>query len=366
MKKRFWLLSLLSLLLIGCNKVEKTEDFVVGVKNKKGETVQILNTTVFLRTYDTKTFDNLFPTYTSLIQRIHKESDRYNEYTEYSDIFKLNRDGSVSTNAEVIDIIDNVLELSALTDYKFNPSLGPLIDVWSPLFNNSNNTDPSTEDIENALSMIATSNIEDYFDIDRDTNTIAYKDKNLVLDLGAYVKGYALEKAYAAFSENDQPLMIYAGGSSIILKGVKPYANGNWIIDIDNPDNYLSSVAQLYLKGTHTISTSGDYQKYFVNDNGIRRHHILNPLTGYPIDTYRSITVYSNKRADVLDALTTALFNCSNDDEFKVLISKVEAHYDMEIEYIYVKEESGKNYLGVSKGAKDVIKNAKLEVREVE
>jgi len=365
MKKKWLFPILLTALLIGCsNNVEPTENFVVGVKNVNGETVQVLNTTVFLRTYSKKAFNKLFPTYTSIIQRVHKESDRYNQYNDYSEIYNLNKDKQLSNASdEVLTMLNNVIELSELTDGKFNPAIGPLIDIWSPLFNNGTNNDPSAADIEDALTKVPSSPLSDYIKIEN--KNVQYQNLDLELDLGAYAKGFALEVANEAFKDDENPLMIYAGGSSIILKGTKPYAEGNWIIDIDNPDNYLSSVAQLYLKGTHAISTSGDYQKYFLNSEGLRRHHILNPHTGYPATNYRSITIYSDRRADILDALTTALFNCETDQEFVGLIDKVEEHYELDIEFVYVKKDGNSNYLGVSSGAKEVIKNPKLEVREI-
>ena len=54
------------------------------------------------------------------------------------------------------------------------------------------------------------------------------------------------------------------------------------------------------------ISTSGDYQRYFI-ENGIRYHHLLNPATGFPQDLCRSVTVIAPSAADT-DAFATGIF----------------------------------------------------------
>jgi thiamine biosynthesis lipoprotein len=57
--------------------------------------------------------------------------------------------------------------------------------------------------------------------------------------------------------------------------------------------------------GDASLSTSGDYESYFVAD-GVRYHHILDPRTGWPARGLRSATVVSPD-ATLADALSTAL-----------------------------------------------------------
>lgn len=42
----------------------------------------------------------------------------------------------------------------------------------------------------------------------------------------------------------------------------------------ENEDDYLGVVA---LNGTEFLSTSGDYEKYFI-ENAVRYHHIMDPV----------------------------------------------------------------------------------------
>ena len=54
------------------------------------------------------------------------------------------------------------------------------------------------------------------------------------------------------------------------------------------------------------VATSGDYER-FVMHNGVRYHHIIDPRTGYPANTFASVTVIS-KNPVLSDAYATALF----------------------------------------------------------
>jgi len=64
-------------------------------------------------------------------------------------------------------------------------------------------------------------------------------------------------------------------------------------------------LAYLQLKN-QAVVTSGDYEK-FVQFNGIRYAHIIDPRTGYPTTGIKSVTVLSPD-AELSDALATAVF----------------------------------------------------------
>ena len=93
-----------------------------------------------------------------------------------------------------------------------------------------------------------------------------------------------------------------------------------WKIGIANPrtedgESYLGS---LTIDGTCSISTSGDYEKYVIED-GVRYHHILDSKTGYPAESgLISVTIVCED-GWLSDGLSTACFVLGYEDSLPLL-----------------------------------------------
>ncbi len=127
------------------------------------------------------------------------------------------------------------------------------------------------------------------------------------LDLGAVGKGLALSRILELLEEEPEVsgAVVYLGGS--VLTYGSRLDGGSWKIGIADPSDPSSSVGILTLEGQWCVSTSGDYERYVERD-GVRWHHILDPATGLPADSgVRSATILS--RDGLLgDGLSTACF----------------------------------------------------------
>ena len=63
-----------------------------------------------------------------------------------------------------------------------------------------------------------------------------------------------------------------------------------WTIAVRDPRREGEVVAVLPLEEV-SISTSGDYERYFIERNGERHHHIVDPATGVSPRSVTSVTV---------------------------------------------------------------------------
>lgn len=126
-------------------------------------------------------------------------------------------------------------------------------------------------------------------------------------DFGGAAKGLALAEALAAVrAHRSVDGAIISSASTTMTFGAKPDGEP-WRIGIEDPRDPGAVVATVEAAGAITVSTSGDYQRYFERD-GVRYHHILDPVTGMPVRGLRSLTVIGAIPGLDSDILSTALF----------------------------------------------------------
>ena len=355
----------------GSNK--ETRQFVVEGKVTAidGAKVKPFNTDMTLTSYSENVYNSLSPIYDYHIKRLHILFDRYNKYYDENgkiiNNLKVINDSYASNKEIIVDqdlfnLLELSIELSNITKGYFNPTMGSLIDGWNKYFSPFGDTNESftIEDEKNIVSR--TASIVDYNDLDevielnKEKLSVKFNRYNkaginsVIISLGAIAKGYAIEYLKDKYSRHDVPLILSGSASSTYVKGINPNPNrDNWTVLVNSP--YKDNIFGVYpllineLTPEHAISTSGDYEQlfyYYDNDELVRRHHILNPYTGHSEDYYRSVTLFSESRPDILDALSTALFNIDDFEIIKEIIDEIENTYNINIDYMFQKEISDK------------------------
>lgn len=134
-------------------------------------------------------------------------------------------------------------------------------------------------------------------------NQVKFSQPQVKIDLGGIAKGYTVEQSIQLLKKMGiRHALVSAGGDTRLL-GDK--AGRPWLVAIKHPRAEDKQVAQLPLVD-QAISTSGDYERYFIED-GKRYHHILDPKTGQSPTELMSVSVIGPD-ATQTDALSTTLF----------------------------------------------------------
>jgi len=133
--------------------------------------------------------------------------------------------------------------------------------------------------------------------------SIAKTDKAARIDLGGIAKGHAIDRAVTLLRQAGiEHAYISLGGDSYVMGQRNARL---WQVGIRHPRRQEAVAITLPLTDI-AVSTSGDYERFFVRD-GAHVHHILNPRTGKPAGELSSVTVLAANGMDA-DALSTTLF----------------------------------------------------------
>ncbi len=222
---------------------------------------------------------------------------KFNSHWKGSIIDQLNNDpqGGVELDDEGLMLFDEVRRIYELTGGKFDITVEPLIQLWG--FGEENPRMPTEVEIEEAIGKI------DFNLVEIEGKRISLKEPLEEIDTGAFLKGYATARAKVAIEEAGVESAFITTISSMETLG--PKAEGPWRIGIQDPNNSREILDVVRLDG-QAMGISGDYQT-FVEIEGRRYHHILDPHTGYPVEDRKLVAVIC-RDALLGDLYSTAFF----------------------------------------------------------
>lgn len=124
------------------------------------------------------------------------------------------------------------------------------------------------------------------------------------LDFGGIAKEFAADRLAGLAIQNDIKHGLINLGGDIRIIGPHPDASA-WTIGITHPREKGAVIANITLP-YGGLATSGDYERYFELD-GKRYCHILNPKTGWPVDSFQSVSVVAENCLVAGTAATTTM-----------------------------------------------------------
>lgn len=236
---------------------------------------------------------------------------------EYNNLTTVNQSGSqideINQNAGIkpIKVNSNVYELVkagynySAKDLGYDITIGSLTSLWNIGMDNARK--PAQSEIDQVLPLI------NYHDIKfNDKNeTIYLTQKGARLDLGSIVKGFVAMKMVDSLKKDGVTTgIVNLGSSSIYVIGHSPrVADSPWTIGIKNPNDPTGTQMGIIKASNEHVNTSGIYERYLEVD-GHKYSHILNPKTGYPFENdIASITLLiSGKDKTNGDGLSTMIY----------------------------------------------------------
>ncbi len=211
------------------------------------------------------------------------------------------------------------------TEGAFDPTLGPLIDLWGFGAKGSRSEDPSKEEIAKAMSYVGLKGIQ------LQEQTLRKHTTGVEINLSAVAKGYGVDQVAALLEKHGHRNYYVEIGGEVRCHGLN--ADGvPWKIGIQVPSAGSGTSSQRIVHVLNrALATSGDYRIFFDTEKG-RRHHILDPRTGRPAE--HSLASVSVLASDCMtaDAVATALYVMGTQEGMTWIVE----HAAHEIEALFI------------------------------
>ncbi|MDJ0906512.1 MAG: FAD:protein FMN transferase [Woeseiaceae bacterium] len=248
-----------------------------------------------------------------IVDEVFAEASRIDRlmstYKEDSRISEINRQAAtepVVAGDELFRLLQRSHDISVLTRGAFDityDSVGQHYD-----FRNRQRPDDATVAAERELIDFR------FVELDQASGTVAFREQGVRINLGGIAKGYVVERGVNVLRKHGvQNGIVTAGGDSRLLGDRRGQP---WMVGIRDPRNEAEVAISVPLED-EAISTSGDYERYFV-EGDTRYHHIIQPSTGEPAGGVHSATVFGPD-AVITDALSTSVFVLGVDQGLRLI-----------------------------------------------
>jgi thiamine biosynthesis lipoprotein len=229
------------------------------------------------------------------------------DYDPDSEISRLSQTSGSGRAVPVSAILWKVLErshqLAVQSDGAFDVTIGPLVNLWRRC--RRKHELPSKELLEEMRARVGYR----FMRLDPQARTVALLKPDMRLDVGGIAKGYAADEAIAVLAKHGITRAL-AAASGDIAAGDPPPGEKGWRVEVSTLDVPGAPPAEVLLLAHQAVSTSGDaYQ--FVEIDGVRYSHIIDPRSGIGLTDHSLVTVVARDglTADGLDTTIDLLGN---------------------------------------------------------
>ena len=241
--------------------------------------------------------DDLAERIKAVLDVVDQSMSTYKDDSEISRFNRLPIDSEQQISAEFSQVLAISRMIWQQSGGAFDPTVGPLVDLWGFGPVSTDNLVPTDEQIETAISAIGYQHVQ-LID-DRLSKTQALR-----LDLSAVAKGYAVDLIADMLEMLALPDYLVEVGGEMRLSGSNPKGQ-LWRVAVEQP-SLIPQVQQVIEIADIAMATSGDYRNFFESD-GVRYSHSIDPRTGRPVaHGLASVTVLAPTCAEA-DAWATAL-----------------------------------------------------------
>lgn len=219
--------------------------------------------------------------------------------------------GGCAVSEETGELLEDCLAAYELSGGLLDVTMGAVTSLWD--FSAEEPRVPDAAAIEDALQYVGAWDSIQISPMDGDAEdrweATKYED-GIKLDLGAVAKGYIADRVADFLRGQGVQRAVINFGGNVVFLGEK--AGGDlWYCGIEDPSEGGSDdlIQERGTVGTvscreGSVVTSGTYERCFEED-GVLYHHVLDPRTGYPVETDLLSATVIGPSSEFCDILST-------------------------------------------------------------
>lgn len=215
------------------------------------------------------------------IAEVHRIEAKYSRYRSDSVVSQINAAAGIhplELDAETLALLDFADRMHAQSEGLFDITSGVYRQVW----------DFQRPRCPDAPALAQVRALVGWSKTQRAGNHFFLPSAGMQIDFGGLGKEYAADRAAWLLRQQGVKHALVNLGGDIVSIGGKP-GGTPWSAGIQHPREPEQVMATLNLSG-QALATSGDYERFFELD-GRRYCHIIQPLTGWPVQHFRSVSV---------------------------------------------------------------------------
>lgn len=342
MKKIILIIALI--LLASCNKIELH-------KFNKKSIDSGFNTFIELIAYtkDQEEFNQYFSIVVEEFEYYNRLFDIYHQYEGMNNLKTINLAAGkekIVVDQAIIDLLQEAKQFNKTISPVFDISSGSVLQLYhhyreqGQSLNQEGQFGPLPD-----LQLLAERRLHvqlDNIQIDESSNSVYISDPETSIDVGGIAKGFAAERIAIKLKEIGLKHAVINAGGNLRIIGDKPDGK-KWTAGVQDPKGEVSSLIGFYVGENQSVVTSGNYQNFYLAENNLLIHHIIDLETLLPAQHFESVTVVVED-SGLADALSTTFYTLSYQQGLE-LAKKFNG-----IGLIYVSKEklSDENYIEVN------------------
>lgn len=251
------------------------------------------------------------------IEQLEQSMSDYRRESELSLLCSQAGSAAREVSQDLFAVLALAKQINKTSEGAFDVTVGPATLLWRDIRVGRAAYEPQA--IESARSRIGSQ----YMVLDEQARTVQLTKAGMRLDLGGIAKGYAAQAAVDVLRASGCKSVLVAIAGDVVV-GEAPPGQDGWRIVISSGDVMVpasgtaphgttppgtapppSPILGTILLQNSAISTSGDTAQ-FIEIDGKRYSHLIDPRTGIGIAPGRSVSVIAS-RGELADALSSAI-----------------------------------------------------------